>query len=1533
MSFINRMQENLSRFTLSFAFYVFFKMRRIHIIKNSIIIVIFLFLPSSAYAQGSTVTNNGNFLQKTSLRIYCTFAPVFNQDNWNSACRDKIVTVSNLAGLNYKKQNQTSAANNSLSRVDDSKTTVRTGQITNSNLNTSKTNTVQTTVYEPVISKEVRTVIEYRGSQVGPQGPQGVQGIPGVGGGTTFFGGGGVSVINSPVLGGSGLTISNSVVTGSSFTNATFTNLPIIPLTYGALLVGNASGTATELLPGTAGYILTTNASGTPMWKSVGAVTGSTTNSFFSSGNILTSDVNGIVGTSTIIGTSTATSSGNFLYTIINGITSSFANIINSLTAGVTGNTLTINTNGVVATSSIISNNTVSSSANTLTSSVNGVTSTSSLVNSNVLSTAGSVLSSTVNGVTATTSLANALASSTTNTLTSAGNTLTSNVNGVISTTSAVTSNTLATSTNSFATIVNGITSAFTNLINSFTQSLAGNTLTTTINGVTATSSVISSNTVSSAANTLTTNVNGVTSTSTIINSNVLSTSGQVLSSTVNGVLATTSLANAIASSTTNTLSSTGNVLTNTTNGVLATSTIIQSNTLSTTTNSFSTLVNGIQSAVTNIINSNTLTFATSTGNLVSALNGVPATANLNGLTTANFATNAGITNAQLANSSFTTTFGSTGTDVNISGSPTSLGGTLTLNIPDASATARGLVTTGTQTFSGAKTFSSAPTISTFTQGSVVFAGTSGLLSQNNTNFFWDNTNSRLGLGTTTPGSRLDVIGNTANGAAMRLFGRPGDTTYALEFNSAGIASANNWAIYSNGATGSNAGSLNFFNPSNPSGNLQIGANGNVGIGTNTAGNALHVASSTGAVSGLRLGITSATATTTSNGKSLTVNASGDVVLVDASAGGGSGITSLNGLTAPAQLFVNDTNLTITSSLASHTLGWSGLLAISRGGTNSTATPTAGGVSYGSGSAYAFTAAGTSGQVLQSNGAGVPTWLTAPWVSSLGAPTGSNANGGSIASNILTLSFADGTNPGIVSTLAQTFAGSKTFSSAPTFSTFTQGSISFIGVGGLLSQNNSQFFWNNTTNSLGIGTATPGNALHIASSTGAVSGLRLGVTSATTPIAGNGKVLSVDASGNVTLAVDSSVLGTDLIATKATALTAAMSNTAQVVIFPTEAQDINAAHNTTTGVYTTPTGAGDTYTVEAQLGFTIANQLSRTPCIAIRRAGVIVTSSCNSDYNDTGGGTTGSKKSVAVSATIVLTAGQTIDVITYTDTNPTAGTVPTFDVTAGTNYFVVKRVGNAAVASDERLKSNVQDFGLGLLDILGVRTVSFNYNGQAQGAQNDGIKHVGIIAQELQNTSFGEWSVATGTDGYHRYNDRPLLYGLVNSIKDLNQKLDSGFAKVSLASSTAWTEQSAVDTYTNNILAEAPRAALGYIKQQMTLGKKAVEDFVAYRVTALRGYFDEIFTNRSHQKELCVGENGNETCITKAQLDALLQNAGQTGQAPSGVTGTTAGNGEGGSNQTQGDGTTTSTEDTPPTDSTPSDPVQGSAPVEPIVTE
>jgi len=51
-------------------------------------------------------------------------------------------------------------------------------------------------------------------------------------------------------------------------------------------------------------------------------------------------------------------------------------------------------------------------------------------------------------------------------------------------------------------------------------------------------------------------------------------------------------------------------------------------------------------------------------------------------------------------------------------------------------------------------------------------------------------------------------------------------------------------------------------------------------------------------------------------------------------------------------------------------------LPVASGGTGGSATPTAGGIVYGTGTVQAVTTAGTSGQVLQSNGVSAPTWAT-----------------------------------------------------------------------------------------------------------------------------------------------------------------------------------------------------------------------------------------------------------------------------------------------------------------------------------------------------------------------------------------------------------------------------------------------------------------------------------------------------------------------------------------------------------------------------
>ena len=93
-----------------------------------------------------------------------------------------------------------------------------------------------------------------------------------------------------------------------------------------------------------------------------------------------------------------------------------------------------------------------------------------------------------------------------------------------------------------------------------------------------------------------------------------------------------------------------------------------------------------------------------------------------------------------------------------------------------------------------------------------------------------------------------------------------------------------------------------------------------------------------------------------------------------------SGVVKLlasNAATTNVTTFSAGTTGFTPSTATSGAVTLAGTLAIANGGTNSTATATAGAIAYGTGTAYAFTSAGTTGQVLTSNGASAPTWSSA----------------------------------------------------------------------------------------------------------------------------------------------------------------------------------------------------------------------------------------------------------------------------------------------------------------------------------------------------------------------------------------------------------------------------------------------------------------------------------------------------------------------------------------------------------------------------
>lgn len=98
--------------------------------------------------------------------------------------------------------------------------------------------------------------------------------------------------------------------------------------------------------------------------------------------------------------------------------------------------------------------------------------------------------------------------------------------------------------------------------------------------------------------------------------------------------------------------------------------------------------------------------------------------------------------------------------------------------------------------------------------------------------------------------------------------------------------------------------------------------------------------------------------------------------------------------------------------------------------------------------------------------------------------------------------------------------------------------------------------------------------------------------------------------------------------------------------------------------------------------------------------------------------------------------------------------------------------GSWAVASDRKLKQEIEPYNEGLSQILQIKPVWFRYNGKA-GLPTD-KRFVGVIAQDMQKIAphtIGEFSCADSAGRVEKYLDydaNAVLYMLVNAVKELN---------------------------------------------------------------------------------------------------------------------------------------------------------------------
>lgn len=486
-------------------------------------------------------------------------------------------------------------------------------------------------------------------------------------------------------------------------------------------------------------------------------------------------------------------------------------------------------------------------------------------------------------------------------------------------------------------------------------------------------------------------------------------------------------------------------------------------------------------------------------------------------------------------------------------------------------------------------------TTTTFTEGSVVFAGASGVYSQDNTNLFWDNANNRLGIGINTPSKTLEVLGDSAFGdtivntyyssAPVNICNSQASTLLTClnlinEGGLTGAGSAIDFYTYTSVSTSTNAeGRLSFIDSGDYSGyfafytkatgsaanllteRIRISSAGYLGIGATNPTYPLHVRTSSGnacfMIDAAAGGTAEAQWSMMSGASELRsfwrasdanyglyhtggygtffryeydTTSTSKLYLLETGGFLSIGVDDSETPTFSLQVHKGDnslarfTNTGDSSSSAGaivslcsddnapmgsgHRLGFLGF-----GGSESTST-----ISYGFGISAITTQAWTTsangcrldfeGVVHATDASTRSTWMTL-YNAKLGigttAPdkkleinTGAATDGLRICyndSNGSAAIYADfllNSNGDLIITatggdisldnenLSTTgiITGNTLVSS-----TFTEGSVVFAGASGVCSQDNAKLFWDNTNNSLGIGTNTPGFLLDVTGTT------------------------------------------------------------------------------------------------------------------------------------------------------------------------------------------------------------------------------------------------------------------------------------------------------------------------------------------------------------------------------------------------------------------------------------------------------------------
>jgi hypothetical protein len=180
--------------------------------------------------------------------------------------------------------------------------------------------------------------------------------------------------------------------------------------------------------------------------------------------------------------------------------------------------------------------------------------------------------------------------------------------------------------------------------------------------------------------------------------------------------------------------------------------------------------------------------------------------------------------------------------------------------------------------------------------------------------------------------------------------------------------------------------------------------------------------------------------------------------------------------------------------------------------------------------------------------------------------------------------------------------------------------------------------------------------------------------------------------------------------------------------------------------------------------------------------------------------------------------------------------------------------------SDSRLKTNINSLSSGYLEkILKLNPSTFNYNGLTGYDQATLDRKVtGFIAQDL-GVTFPEMVGKTVINGiqYLDTNLSALPVYLVKAIQEQQIRID----EISLST----------------VSAEITKSEWNNIQAMIDVVNSSINK-IQSKLTAMT---DEFFTKKSHQEELCIGKAGDETCLTKGQIDRMISNLAVPTATPS----------------------------------------------------